>query len=266
MPAQFRNVLGAKTYVVEEGEGHPILFLHGNPDTSDLWLHHIAELKKEYRCIAVDTPGFGRSEIPFRYDFTKEAMLAFLDDLLWELEIKTKISIIVHDLGGFYGLSYLVKYPEKVSHIGIFDTLFFTSYKWHFWANIWRAETIGELSMEIMNFPLFFLEMKRGSRKLSYEEIKKMYAYDSKNMRQSILKTYREFSPEKFEGIEDKMRSTVQSIPNFVAWGKHDPYIPLEFAYQFGTENVHILDCGHWTPAEEKEKSVELIQNLMRNK
>ncbi|HMV43793.1 MAG TPA: alpha/beta hydrolase, partial [Leptospiraceae bacterium] len=192
--------------------------------------------------------------------------IAFMDNLLWELDIKTKVTLIVHDLGGFYGLTYLAKYPEKVSRIGIFDTLYFTNYQWHFWANIWRTNAIGELSMAIMNYPLFLFELKRGSRKLSLAEIQKMYSYDSPNMRKAILDTYREFSPSKFEGWEDKMKSGVKNIPSFVAWGKHDPYIPVEFAYQFGSDNVHILDCGHWTPAEEKEKSVELIQKLFQEK
>lgn len=54
--------LGIDTFVAEAGQGRPILFLHGNPDTHDAWSGVVALLKQEFACFAPDLPGYGASE------------------------------------------------------------------------------------------------------------------------------------------------------------------------------------------------------------
>ena len=62
------TVQNAKIYVMDEGSGTPTLFLHGVADSSDVWSGVIARLKKHYRCLAPDLPGFGRSTAPEDFD------------------------------------------------------------------------------------------------------------------------------------------------------------------------------------------------------
>ncbi len=54
----------AKVHYVDEGQGRPILMLHGNPDWSFLYRNVITGLRDDFRCIAADYPGFGLSEHP----------------------------------------------------------------------------------------------------------------------------------------------------------------------------------------------------------
>ncbi|QXP85780.1 alpha/beta fold hydrolase [Methylococcus sp. Mc7] len=48
-------------FVRDVGAGPPVLFLHGNPDSADIWDEVVARLNGRFRCIAIDLPGFGRS-------------------------------------------------------------------------------------------------------------------------------------------------------------------------------------------------------------
>ena len=76
---------GTKSHYVDEGEGPTLLLLHGNPTSAFLYRHLIAALKSDYRLVAPDHPGFGRSKAPTGYGFTAqeqaETMVAFFDRL-----------------------------------------------------------------------------------------------------------------------------------------------------------------------------------------
>ena len=90
---------GTKIHYVDEGEGPTLLLLHGNPTSAFLYRHLIAALKSDYRLVAPDYPGFGRSEAPTGYGFTvqeqAETTVAFFDRL--ELD---NVVVMVQDWGG----------------------------------------------------------------------------------------------------------------------------------------------------------------------
>ena len=84
------EVLGKKMAYVEEGEGDPIIFLHGNPTSSFLWRNIIPHVSKLGRCIAPDLIGMGDSDKldqsgPDRYHFIEHRN--YLDELLYQLEV-----------------------------------------------------------------------------------------------------------------------------------------------------------------------------------
>ncbi len=62
--SKFMDVSGSKIHYIEEGEGDPILFIHGNPTSSYLWRNIIPYLTPHGRCIALDLIGMGKSDKP----------------------------------------------------------------------------------------------------------------------------------------------------------------------------------------------------------
>ena len=73
------EVRGTTMAYVDEGEGRPIVLLHGNPTSSYLWRNVIPPLASRYRCIAPDLIGMGDSDKlspsgPERYSFAAEAV------------------------------------------------------------------------------------------------------------------------------------------------------------------------------------------------
>ena len=60
--SRFADVGGARVHYVDEGDGPPLLLLHGNPTYSLLYRDIIRDLRDRYRCVALDYPGFGLSE------------------------------------------------------------------------------------------------------------------------------------------------------------------------------------------------------------
>jgi pimeloyl-ACP methyl ester carboxylesterase len=256
------TVQNANVYVVDEGAGPPTLFLHGVPDSSDVWSGVISRLKSRYRCLAPDLPGFGRSTAPEHFDCSLDNMARFVDGLVQAIGIVEPLNLVVHDFGGPFGLAWAIKHPEKVKHLAIMNTPFFSDYRWHFWARVWRTPVLGELSWQLMKRWVLTVEMKRGSRKLTVKQIHDTFALITPAMQRMILRLYRTTDPKNFKGWEDKLLQLTSRVPTCVLWGEHDPYIPKKFAPRFGAHSVHHFpESGHWVQAEEAEKvSAQLLE------
>jgi len=119
----YREVDGLRLAHIDEGEGPPVLFMHGEPTWSFLWRSVIPpSLDAGYRCIAPDMVGFGRSDKPtdigwYSYERHVELAATILDDL--DLRDAT---IVVHDWGGPIGLRLAVDHPERIKRIVTLDT------------------------------------------------------------------------------------------------------------------------------------------------
>ncbi|MAL97107.1 alpha/beta fold hydrolase [Hydrocarboniclastica marina] len=254
------TVQGAATYLVDQGSGPPILFLHGNPDSADLWHNQIAHLSRDYRCLAPDLPGFARSDAPQGFDYSLDSLAAWVEDLLAAANVRGPVHLVVHDLGGPTGLAWATKHPDRVLSLVPINTVFFSDYRWHFFARVWRTPVLGELSMLLMNRFAFRQEIRRGSRKLDRDHIDRTYDQITPQMRRSVLRFYRALTPQKLQAWEEGFTRLLEKVPVMVLWGDHDPYLPSRFAERFGTENVrHFPDCGHWTP---EEKALEVSRSL----
>ncbi len=75
------NVELSRVFVNMKGQGEPILFLHGVPDTSEVWDGAIAAFADKYQCIAPDLPGFGRTQSPQNFDYSLENLAHFIEQL-----------------------------------------------------------------------------------------------------------------------------------------------------------------------------------------
>ena len=111
---------------IEEGDGIPIVFLHGNPTSSYLWRQVLPHLKGFGRLIAPDLIGMGDSDKipasePDRYRFASHARYlgAFLNSVTNSREA---VVLVLHDWGGALGFDWASKHPERVRGIAYMET------------------------------------------------------------------------------------------------------------------------------------------------
>src|SRR5919107_28842 len=81
------RVRGALVHYVDEGAGTPILMVHGNPTWSFLYRDVIRGLCEDFRCVAVDLPGFGLTPAPAGYGFQPAEHAAVLAELIAGLDL-----------------------------------------------------------------------------------------------------------------------------------------------------------------------------------
>lgn len=258
------TVRNVEVYLIDQGSGIPTLFLHGSPDSADLWSDIVTLLSPHYRCLAPDLPGYGRSSAPADFDCSLDHLARFIDDLVGAVGITQPLNLVVHDLGGVYGLAWAVKQPQKVRRLVIMNALFSSQYRWHIYGRIYRTPILGELIFLMMSRRAFARVVRRGcgARKLTRGQINHTYDLITPSMKRMMLRLYRALDPEVFKGWEDELRSLAARLPSLVLWGDRDPWIPVRFADLFGAQQVeHLVNCGHWPPAEAPE---EVSTRLLR--
>ncbi len=120
------TVLGREMAYVEVGRGDPIVFLHGNPTSSYLWRNVIPHLAERGRCLAPDLIGMGDSEKlapsgPDRYRFVEHR--EHLDALLAALDVRERVTLVVHDWGSALGFDWANRHRAAVAGIAYMEAI-----------------------------------------------------------------------------------------------------------------------------------------------
>ena len=125
-PKRTATVLERRLSWVEVGSGDPIVFLHGNPTSSYLWRNVIPHLADRGRCLAPDLIGMGDSEKlepsgPERYRFVEHRR--YLDALLDALDVRTRVTLVVHDWGSALGFDWANRHRAAVRGIAYMEAI-----------------------------------------------------------------------------------------------------------------------------------------------
>jgi haloalkane dehalogenase len=132
--SRFVTIDGHTVHYVDEGSGPTLLLLHGNPTWSFVYRDVIRALRDEFRCVALDYPGFGLSSARPGYRYLPEehaaVVVAFLDHLGL-----SDATLVAHDWGGPIGLSAAGQRPDTFERLVL--------------ANTWAWPLNGDLSVEV---------------------------------------------------------------------------------------------------------------------
>jgi haloalkane dehalogenase len=131
--SRFVDIDGHTVHYVDEGSGPTLLFLHGNPTWSFLWRDVIRALRDDFRCIALDYPGFGLSTPRLGYRYLPEEHADVVTGFVDALGLKGA-TLVAQDWGGPIGLAAVQRRPA------IFDRLVL--------ANTWAWPVNGVLHFE----------------------------------------------------------------------------------------------------------------------
>jgi pimeloyl-ACP methyl ester carboxylesterase len=98
----------------DEGNGPPVLFIHGHPFNQSMWDPQVAALTWKYRVITFDLRGYGASEVPTAEATTLETMASDINALLDHLSIPTAV-IAGLSMGGQIAMAFAEQYPHRLS-------------------------------------------------------------------------------------------------------------------------------------------------------
>jgi haloalkane dehalogenase len=177
---QRRRILGSEMAYVEIGTGDPIVLLHGNPTSSYLWRNVLPYLEPLGRCIAPDLIGMGDSDKlpdsgPGSYRFVEHRR--YLDALLEALEVRERVTFVVHDWGSALGFDWANRHRDAVKGIAYMEAIL-EPLHWRDWdksglrpaLQVLRSEA-GEAMVLQDNFFIEQVLPKAMLRTLSAEEM-----------------------------------------------------------------------------------------------
>jgi len=270
----FREVDGLRLAHVDEGEGAPVVFWHGEPTWSYLWRRVIPPvLDAGFRCIAPDLVGFGRSDKPtdlgwYTYDRHCELAATLLEDL--DLRDAT---FVVHDWGGPIGLRLAVENPDRVSRLVITDTGLWTGRQRM--SDAWTA--FRNFVERTEDLPISFLVDGATKRSLTDEE---KAAYDapfpdaaSKAGARAfpLLIPREEDAPGAAEGRAVLAALREDARPMLFLWAAEDPVLSLEVGERFAEAIGHpgidqvIPDASHFLQEDQGPLLGEAIAGWLRS-
>jgi haloalkane dehalogenase len=227
---RYRDAGGLRLAHVDEGDGAPVVFLHGEPTWGYLWRKVIPPVRDAgYRCVAPDLAGFGRSDKPvdpswYSYDRHTELIASLLEDL--DLRDAT---LVLHDWGGPIGLRVAVEHADRVARMVAMDTGVFTGHQpmseaWHRFADFVASSE---------DLPIGFL-VRRGCARDPGDEV--VAAYEAPFPDRSAkagAKVFPELIPLSPEapGAEAGRRTfgalTGDRRPVLMLWGEEDHALPV---------------------------------------
>jgi haloalkane dehalogenase len=121
----FSTAPGFRMHYVDEGSGQPIILIHGEPTWSYLYRKFIPTLAKDFRVIAPDHMGFGKSESPAGGVYTLDRHAQNLIALIEELDLRD-ITLVMQDWGGPIGAVIASRHPERMKRFVAMNTVFGT--------------------------------------------------------------------------------------------------------------------------------------------
>lgn len=255
------------------GTGEPILFIHGFPTSSFLWRNIIERLLDNYMIIAIDLPGYGKSDKRISDSYSFRYYDHLLTSLFNQLDIE-KITLGVHDLGGPVGLHWMVRNMQRVDGLILFNTLVYPKFslgvKLFILATMlpglknWLTSPSG--IEKTMKFGVFNKENLTAETIETYQS-----PFTDKASRKVLLKSIQRLSMKGFKEIEEKFHSFEGPIQ--IIYGENDKILPkVSETMKKVKKNlpqaniVAIPNCGHFLQEDSPEQVSEIILEFMKNK
>jgi haloalkane dehalogenase len=114
---------GVESFVLEQGEGEPVVLMHGIPVSSFLYRKVVPLLAKSgLRAVAFDLPGLGLAAKPQGFDYTWSGLGRWTGEAIDALEIE-RCHLVLHDIGGPIGLEWALRHRDRVRSLTVLDTL-----------------------------------------------------------------------------------------------------------------------------------------------
>jgi cis-3-alkyl-4-acyloxetan-2-one decarboxylase len=275
------DIQGLNLHYIDKGEGRPVIMVHGNPTWSFYFRNLIQELSQDYRAIAMDHIGCGFSDKPDakNYDYTLESRVRDLDTLINSLDLKEKISFIVHDWGGMIGLAWAVDHIDRVDKIIITNTSgFFLPKEKEFPFLLWLVKYIRPFAVPaVLGFNAFAkVALLLCSKKGLSKKVKKglVAPYNSWKNRVATLKFVQDIPIDKkdrsFDMVEhvDKNLKKLDASQLMFLWGAKDFVFDLAFLNEFrrrfsGAKTRVFHDAGHYLFEDKKKETMDEIKAFL---
>ena len=265
---------GNQLHYIDEGTGETILFVHGTPEWSFGWRDLVKELRKYYRCVAIDLLGFGFSDKPNNGDYTCQAHSKRLEIFIQQLDLKN-FNLIANDFGGGISLPYVIQHSENVQKIMLFNTWMWSLKNDKHYSR--PAKVMNTLLGKIMylnfNFPVnVVMPAAFGDKKKLTKEIHAHYKNALPNAA-SRVGAYA-FAKE-LMNASDWWQSNwaqldkISDKPFLIFWGMKDSFVPSKelekWKSKLPTAKVVVFeDAGHFVQEEKAEDMVREIRDFLK--
>ncbi|MDX1510520.1 MAG: alpha/beta fold hydrolase [Nitriliruptorales bacterium] len=261
------------SFVLDEGDGDPVVCMHGVPASSFLYRKVLRELAaRGLRGVAFDLPGLGLAERPEDFDYSWTGLGRWAVAAVDALELE-RFHLVVHDIGGPVGFELGAALPDRVASLTILNTMIDVgSFRKPWIMRPFGVPGLGRAWLEGSRGPAF-----RGL--LRWQGINDQSAVSNDELDAYRLLVRGPDNGRAFLRIMQSFETTVEKTrlytsivsglpcPVQVAWGEHDPALTFDhhgrLAQQItGVETVHRLPGKHFLQEDCAPAIADLVTEL----
>ncbi len=250
------NFKNKKIFYRKEGQGNPVMLVHGFGEDGNIWKHQLEKLKDDFLVIVPDLPGSGQSEL-LDGDCTMEdyaEVIKMIADSEFLSTNNKSFSLIGHSMGGYISLAFARKYGQLLNSFGLFHSSAFAD----------DAEKIStrEKAIEFIR--------NNGSKKYAATTVPNLFSDETKKSHPQLVKDLvhlaRNLSEETLIQYTRAMINRPDTSPILRSFSKpilfiigiHDNAVPLEASLkqchltEIGSSHFlqHTGHVGMWEQAE----------------
>jgi pimeloyl-ACP methyl ester carboxylesterase len=272
---------GLRLHYIDEGQGEPVVMLHGNPTWSFYYRHLIDALRDRSRVIVPDHIGCGLSDKPddARYDYTLASRVADLDALLDHLGLDRDLTLVMHDWGGVIGTTFAARHPERIARLVVCNTVAFhkpAGKSFPRALTVFRDSPAGAWLVRGLNLFVRGTTWIGCKTHLMPRVVRDAYAtpYDSWANRIAIHRFVQDIPLQPgdrgydlISWVQDRL-PLLESIPMLIAWGMKDfvfdePVLD-EWVRRFPAAEVHRFPrAGHLLFEDERDTVNGLVRSFL---
>ena len=273
------QVAGHTLRYLDEGTGPEVLLcVHGNPTWSFYYRKVIERFSSDYRVIAADHVGCGRSDKPSRaaFPYTLSSHRDNLIALIDALDIQ-RITLIAHDWGGAIGLSSVLERMPKLQRVVLLNTGAFPPPYLPMRIAACRAPVLGSLAVRGLNaFARAAITMAMSRNRMTPDVARGLLApYDSWKNRvaidafvRDIPMTPQHVTYKTLADLEQRLPDLAE-IPSLLVWGMQDWCFRPECLRRFEAvwpqaTAIEIADAGHYVLEDAPQETLDAISRFLK--
>jgi pimeloyl-ACP methyl ester carboxylesterase len=263
----FAEAAGLTWHYVEAGQGEPVVFLHGLPESWYSWHYQLEALSGDYRVIAIDLKGYGQSDKAdgnYSADRVAEEVLALLDVIGLE-----RFNLVTHDWGTLLGDFIAGGHPERViRYVRMQAPVHKSDPQNHPQFVILRDQ---EFATRLFSDAETFVRQVYGERTVQpipEHDIQRIIEeFARPGVAQAVPRYFRDTSAETL--LDRQQLYSRMDFPVLLLQGENDPAQPQWYfegaADQFPEAELQwIRDAGHFTELEQPEQVTKAIRDFLR--
>lgn len=265
---------------VDQGAGHPVVMVHGNPSWSYMYRELVDALRDRYRTIAPDHIGMGRSDAPprSRYPYVLARRVEDFARFMAALDLGRPATLVVHDWGGMIGLAWAVEHPDQVARLVLMNTAAFplpAGKRLPVALRLARAPFLGEVLVRGVNaFAVGATVFGMRRRRMS-KGVRRGYLapYSSWRQRLAINQFLKDIPVQPSHPSYAVVAATgerldrLATLPTLICWGTGDPVFDLDYLSEWERRvpaaEVHRIDAGHFVLEDAPDIVIPLIDEFL---
>lgn len=280
LPVKYITLNSETIAYAEEGGGEKTLvFVHGLSSSLDAWKKNIQELRNNYRCIAVDLPGYGKSSRS-KNNYSLKEYSKILQEFIQKKGLKNVI-LVGHSMGGQIAMHTVLEYPkhfEKLVLIAPAGIETFTGQEAGIMKTSYTPAMVVNTTNEqiLANYKLNFFQFPEDAGDMVEARIKMKEAVDFPDYAEVVVNNIHAMLD---EPVIERVKEI--EIPVLMIFGKNDMLIPNKYLHpmesvenlvelseeKFNDLEVTIIDeAGHFVNFEKAEEVNSEIRDFLKHK